>query len=129
MSPQQCLILTGKLNLIIISDSPNQAPVPGGMSSNSGGVSTHAMASGANSSASGQASSSAAAAAVTTPSSGGNTLLWTKTQQLPEEAFRQLHSIYGDHFPLEARHHLAGITLTRLKLHIPLAWTARINNE
>ena len=35
-------------------------------------------------------------------------LLWTKTQQLPEEAFRQLHSIYGDHFPLEARHHLAG---------------------
>ena len=35
-------------------------------------------------------------------------LLWNKTQQLPEEAFRQLHSIYGEHFPLEARHHLAG---------------------
>lgn len=37
-----------------------------------------------------------------------SSLLWTKTQQLPEELFRQLQSIYGDHFPLEARHHLAG---------------------
>ena len=42
-----------------------------------------------------------------TGAASGN-LLWAKTQQLPEEAFRQLHSIYGDHFPLEARHHLAG---------------------
>lgn len=35
-------------------------------------------------------------------------LLWNKAQQLPEEAFRQVQSIYGEHFPLEARHHLAG---------------------
>ena len=35
-------------------------------------------------------------------------MLWAKTQQLPEDAFRQLQSIYGEHFPLEARHHLAG---------------------
>ena len=40
--------------------------------------------------------------------SANHAILWAKTQQLPEEAFRQLHSIYGDHFPLEARHHLAG---------------------
>ena len=55
-------------------------------------------------SASGQASLVAAS----TASAGASTLLWTKTQQLPEEAFRQLHSIYSDHFPIEARHHLAG---------------------
>ena len=44
------------------------------------------------------------------PQSGGSgqALLWNKTQQLPEDLFRQLHSIYGEHFPLEARHHLAG---------------------
>ena len=55
-------------------------------------------------SASGQASLVAAS----TASAGASNLLWTKTQQLPEEAFRQLHSIYSDHFPIEARHHLAG---------------------
>ena len=49
---------------------------------------------------------STGAAGATGHSGGG--LLWNKTQQLPEEAFRQLHSIYGEHFPLEARHHLAG---------------------
>ena len=43
---------------------------------------------------------------------GHSGLLWNKTQQLPEEAFRQLHSIYGEHFPLEARHHLAGKSKT-----------------
>ena len=53
----------------------------------------------------GQASVGPAAGVAST---GANTLLWAKTQQLPEEAFRQLHSIYGDHFPIEARHHLAG---------------------
>ena len=56
-------------------------------------------------SASGQATSLVASG---TASDGASTLLWTKTQQLPEEAFRQLHSIYSDHFPIEARHHLAG---------------------
>jgi hypothetical protein len=35
-------------------------------------------------------------------------LLWNKSQQLPEDVFRQLQTIYGDHFPIEARHHLAG---------------------
>ena len=45
---------------------------------------------------------------VSAPSHSGGGLLWNKTQQLPEEAFRQLHTIYGEHFPLEARHHLAG---------------------
>ena len=69
------------------------------MSSNSGG---HAMAPGG---VPGQASVGPAAGVAST---GANTLLWAKTQQLPEEAFRQLHSIYGDHFPIEARHHLAG---------------------
>ena len=71
----------------------------GGMSSNSGG---HAMAPGGV--GPGQASVGPAGVA----STGASTLLWAKTQQLPEEAFRQLHSIYGDHFPIEARHHLAG---------------------
>ena len=52
---------------------------------------------------------STAAAGATGHSAG---LLWNKTQQLPEEAFRQLHSIYGEHFPLEARHHLAGKSKT-----------------
>ena len=70
------------------------------MSSNSGG---HAMAPGGV--GPGQASVGPAAGVAST---GANTLLWAKTQQLPEEAFRQLHSIYGDHFPIEARHHLAG---------------------
>ena len=52
----------------------------------------------------------------------GHALLWNKTQQLPEELFRQLHSIYGEHFPLEARHHLAGNFFPRkvfLTLKIP----------
>jgi len=35
-------------------------------------------------------------------------LLWAKSQQLPEDVFRHLQTIYGDHFPIEARHHLAG---------------------
>ena len=58
---------------------------------------------------SGNGGGSAGGAAQPQASGGaGSNLLWAKTQQLPEEAFRQLHSIYGDHFPLEARHHLAG---------------------
>ena len=86
------------------------------MSSSSGGVgAAHPMATGGNGNASGQASSSAAGGAA---SSAAGTLLWTKTQQLPEEAFRQLHSIYGDHFPIEARHHLAG-TVSK-KIIVPL---------
>ena len=40
-------------------------------------------------------------------------LLWAKSQQLPEEVFRHLQTIYGDHFPIEARHHLAGKKLGR----------------
>jgi len=36
-----------------------------------------------------------------------SSVLWAKTQQLQEDAFRQIQNIYGDHFPLEARHHLA----------------------
>ena len=70
------------------------------------------------SSAPGGASNNGQASAA--PPSGGqgeasaSSLLWTKTQHLPEEAFRQLHSIYGDHFPLEARHHLAGMRLVLL---------------
>lgn len=38
----------------------------------------------------------------------GTDLLWAKSQQLPEDVFRHLQTIYGDHFPIEARHHLAG---------------------
>ena len=60
------------------------------------------------------AAGSSAGGSVQQPQASAGTngsLLWAKTQQLPEEAFRQLHSIYGDHFPLEARHHLAGETL------------------
>jgi len=41
------------------------------------------------------------------PDASMSTVLWAKTQQLQEDAFRQLQNIYGDHFPLEARHHLA----------------------
>ena len=86
------------------------------MSSSSGGVgAAHPMATGGNGNASGQATSSGAGGAA---SSAAGTLLWTKTQQLPEEAFRQLHSIYGDHFPIEARHHLAGTFLK--KIFLPL---------
>ena len=42
-------------------------------------------------------------------SGGGNpsTLLWSRTQRLSDEYVRQLHQIYGEHFPIEARHHLA----------------------
>ncbi|XP_059091209.1 signal transducer and activator of transcription 5B-like isoform X2 [Tigriopus californicus] len=42
--------------------------------------------------------------------SGGplNALLWAKSQHLPLEITRQLQGIYGDHFPVEARHALAG---------------------
>ena len=64
-------------------------------------------------SASGQASLVAAS----TASAGASTLLWTKTQQLPEEAFRQLHSIYSDHFPIEARHHLAGTYFFQISIY------------
>ena len=81
--------------LFLFSDSPNQAG-PSGMSSTTGAVG-HAGA-----------AQAPAASTATAASANGATLLWAKTQQLPEEAFRQLHSIYGDHFPLEARHHLAG---------------------
>jgi len=41
------------------------------------------------------------------PDASMSSVLWAKTQQLQEDAFRQLQNIYGDHFPLEARHHLA----------------------
>lgn len=37
-----------------------------------------------------------------------NALLWAKSQHLPLEITRQLQGIYGDHFPVEARHALAG---------------------
>ena len=61
----------------------------------------HMMAAGS-SGAGNNGSSSNIAAAATSP------LLWARSQKLPEEFFRQLHQIYGEHFPLEARHHLAG---------------------
>lgn len=82
------------------------------MSSSSGGV-PHSGDVGAGASSNGQPASGGAGTASAVASGGatnGN-LLWAKTQQLPEEAFRQLHSIYGDHFPLEARHHLAGMCI------------------
>ena len=80
-------------------DSPSQNP------SGSAGAGA-AMPTGSGSVAS---ASSGPHAASQQPDQGANhAILWAKTQQLPEEAFRQLHSIYGDHFPLEARHHLAG---------------------
>ena len=43
----------------------------------------------------------------------GADLLWAKSQQLPEDVFRHLQTIYGDHFPIEARHHLAGNIWTK----------------
>ena len=81
-----------------ILDSPSQQ----------GPQASAGMPSGSGSVAGGAASSVAGQAAGSNQGSGSHAILWTKTQQLPEEAFRQLHSIYGDHFPLEARHHLAG---------------------
>ena len=46
-------------------------------------------------------------------------LLWSKSQQLPEDVFRHLQTIYGDHFPIEARHHLAGKTSILILVTIP----------
>ena len=60
--------------------------------------------------------------AASTASAGASTLLWTKTQQLPEEAFRQLHSIYSDHFPIEARHHLAGTYFFQVHMYLIDIW-------
>lgn len=34
--------------------------------------------------------------------------LWAKAQQLPQEAMQQVRAIYGEHFPIEVRHFLAG---------------------
>ncbi|KAK6639420.1 hypothetical protein RUM43_007693 [Polyplax serrata] len=34
--------------------------------------------------------------------------LWTKSQQLTGEALQQVRSLYGEHFPIEVRHFLAG---------------------
>ncbi|XP_071451764.1 signal transducer and activator of transcription 5B isoform X2 [Hetaerina americana] len=34
--------------------------------------------------------------------------LWAKAQRLPEEALQQVRAIYGEHFPIEVRHFLAG---------------------
>ena len=78
-----------------VLDSPSQQGPQASAGMTAAGASVAGAATGA-SAVAGQATGSA------------QSLLWTKTQQLPEEAFRQLHSIYGDHFPLEARHHLAG---------------------
>ncbi|XP_014484889.1 PREDICTED: signal transducer and activator of transcription 5B isoform X2 [Dinoponera quadriceps] len=33
--------------------------------------------------------------------------LWAKSQQLPNEALKQVHAMYGDHFPIEVRHFLS----------------------
>jgi signal transducer and activator of transcription 5B len=33
--------------------------------------------------------------------------LWAKAQQLPPEALQQVHSVYGEHFPIEVRHFLS----------------------
>jgi len=50
--------------------------------------------------------SSSAAMAVAAAAMGQ---LWARTQQLPREALLQLQTtVYGDHFPLEVRHALAG---------------------
>ncbi|KAJ8307062.1 hypothetical protein KUTeg_015146 [Tegillarca granosa] len=41
---------------------------------------------------------------------GGNMSLWTKTQQLPQEALKQIqttYQTYGNHFPIEVRHYFA----------------------
>ena len=89
-------------------DSPGQNPAgsgPGG-----GPAVAPAMPSASGSVASASTGGGAGHAAQQGPDQGSanHAILWAKTQQLPEEAFRQLHSIYGDHFPLEARHHLAG---------------------
>ncbi|XP_014225592.1 signal transducer and activator of transcription 5B isoform X2 [Trichogramma pretiosum] len=34
--------------------------------------------------------------------------LWAKTQQLPPELLQKVRSVYGEHFPIEVRHFLAG---------------------
>lgn len=33
--------------------------------------------------------------------------LWAKSQQLPNEALKQVHAMYGEHFPIEVRHFLS----------------------
>ncbi|XP_034939786.1 signal transducer and activator of transcription 5B [Chelonus insularis] len=33
--------------------------------------------------------------------------LWTKAQQLPQQALEQIRSVYGEHFPIEVRHFLS----------------------
>ena len=48
------------------------------------------------------------AAASTSSTSNPGSLLWSRTQLLEPEYLNQLHQIYGEHFPIEARHHLAG---------------------
>ncbi|XP_071530717.1 signal transducer and activator of transcription 5B isoform X2 [Panulirus ornatus] len=34
--------------------------------------------------------------------------LWNRAQQLPPEALRQVQNVYGEQFPIEVRHYLAG---------------------
>ncbi|KAK8739431.1 hypothetical protein OTU49_003634, partial [Cherax quadricarinatus] len=34
--------------------------------------------------------------------------LWNRAQQLPPDALRQVQNVYGDQFPIEVRHYLAG---------------------
>jgi len=34
--------------------------------------------------------------------------LWTKAQQLTGDALQQVRAVYGEHFPIEVRHFLAG---------------------
>ena len=56
-------------------------------------------------------SMAAAATAVVAPdgsTGSGSSALWSKSQQLSGEVSRQLQDIYGEHFPLEVRHALAG---------------------
>jgi signal transducer and activator of transcription 5B len=34
--------------------------------------------------------------------------LWTKAQQLTGDSLQQVRAVYGEHFPIEVRHFLAG---------------------
>ena len=34
--------------------------------------------------------------------------LWNRAQQLPPDALREVQNVYGEQFPIEVRHYLAG---------------------
>ena len=102
-----------------VTDSPASNGVSVGVGGGNPGAGTSSMAAGGNGnqgstgpvmpnppSGSHHPTMPAAASASSTSNPGSH--LWSRTQLLEPEYLNQLHQIYGEHFPIEARHHLAG---------------------